>query len=114
MLAEFCRVLSKQAVGWLKDKWDLCPLLKASDNAPGGMSPRKLMSRGLADRAGEERTYDIFINFNRLANMSWSGEVKDNLEPLPENWNKEWRGDVLHITLQGVDDFIDLGQIKVK
>lgn len=32
ILGQFCEILSKQALGWLDKKWDLCPILqRASD-----------------------------------------------------------------------------------
>lgn len=49
VLGQFCEILSKETLGWLGKKWDLCPILqRASERF--STSTRKLMSKGLLSR----------------------------------------------------------------
>ena len=51
ILREFCNVLSKQALSWLNDKWDLCPLLRrASSYNYNVLSPREVLSGTIGNK----------------------------------------------------------------
>jgi hypothetical protein len=75
ILGQFCEILSKKTLDWLDEKWDLCPLLKHSSDQPGGLSPRKLMTRAVGD--GDEdngQVYSLYIEFRKNGSMNsgWS------------------------------------------
>ena len=71
ILQQFCEILSKKTLDWLDEKWDLCPLLKHSSDQPGGLSPRKLMTRAVGD--GDEdngQVYSLCIEFRKNGSMN--------------------------------------------
>ena len=113
VLGEFCKVLSKEALGWLNEKWDLCPLLQRASEKMDELSPRKLISKLLARDATEEQPteYTLFINFekNRFMKQDWHAEGNITI---PNTLTHEWiSNDVLRINLDSGVDGIDLSKV---
>lgn len=98
VLAEFCKVLSKQTLEWLVKKWDLCPLLEKLEENPNSLSPRKILSRELMetrDVGSDEHVLEI--DFTKMGFMDdWTPE---NEITLPDSWDATWNGNILQIHL---------------
>lgn len=120
ILREFCDILSKQTLSWLDEQWDLCPLLKKSDERPEPPSPRKLMV-GTRDGSGggsnaSSSSYDEYtleICFSTNGYMTWEGASRTTVS-VPDSWNCEWSQDILVVRLQRDVDQILLSDINLK
>lgn len=122
MLGEFCKVLSKKALSWLNEKWDLCPLLQRASEKMDDLSPRKLMPTSLmrdvdasADDSESSREFteyilDICFNLNRFMD-SWKASENVYVTTIP---NATWISDnELRIKLDGRTGGIDLSKVKL-
>lgn len=115
VLGQFCEILSKQALGWLDEKWDLCPILQRSETRSPQFSPRKLMSRGLTARASDEsNSKRLYLDFTKKGYMD-QGWVAQNEIGVPEDWHSTWpTPDRLCIELDETLDGIDLSKVVLR
>ena len=98
MLAEFCKVLSKEALDWLSEKWDLCPLLTKQAENPDSLSPRKILSSGLMEtRDVGAGGHVLEIDFTKMPFMD--GWVASDCVGFPDDWSAVFDGNVLSINI---------------
>ena len=117
VLGQFCEILSKETLGWLNKKWDLCPILQRAETRGVQISPRKLMSRGLVARAANDENHDpyyLYLDFTKNGYMSSGWTPRSNIE-VPSNWTIYWCDDNrLRVELNDQVDGIDLSKIKFR
>ena len=116
ILGQFCEILSKEALGWLGKKWDLCPILQRAETRGVQISPRKLMSRGLQSRAASSGSDAklLFLDFTKKGYMD-QGWVAQDVVSVPSSWNVTWpTPDRLCIELDESLGGIDLSQVVLR